>query len=127
MTDKTHTPSGIPVEQFYGPNSSDRLDETKAFSMSAIMDRLSASVYGRVQGVSFRYYTRREAANLSVNGWVRNERDGSVLVVAEGERTKLEELVNYLHKGPPAAIVERVDVDWSSGPARYSEFGVRWL
>ena len=53
--------------------------------MSAIVDQLRVNVGGRVQGVSFRYYTRREAVTLGLTGWVRNESDGSVLVVAEGD------------------------------------------
>ncbi len=53
--------------------------------MSSDVDRFKVTVYGRVQGVSFRYYTRREATNRGLTGWVRNEMDGSVKVVAEGD------------------------------------------
>ena len=49
------------------------------------MKRLDASVCGHVQGVSYRYYASREAKRLKLTGWVRNERDGSVTVVAEGK------------------------------------------
>ncbi len=95
--------------------------------MSAIVDRLSAGVYGRVQGVSFRYYTRLEALALGIHGWVRNEPDGSVLVMAEGEKDKLEYLLAYLHHGPAAAIVQQVSAEWSSGPSEYRDFEIRWL
>jgi acylphosphatase len=95
--------------------------------MSAIVNQLRANVSGRVQGVSYRYYTRREAVTLGLTGWVRNEPDGSVVVVAEGDIAKLERLLTYLHYGPPAAIVERVSADWSKGPSEFGEFEIRWL
>ena len=48
--------------------------------------RLEAIVYGYVQGVYFRYYTKREAENLGLTGWVANRSDGAVQVVAEGDK-----------------------------------------
>jgi acylphosphatase len=95
--------------------------------MVAIVDQLTATVTGRVQGVSFRYYTRREAVNLGLTGWVRNERDGSVLVVAEGDASQLEKLLTYLHAGPLSAKVEQVIAEWSEGPAKCRDFEIRWL
>lgn len=95
--------------------------------MSTIVDRLSAAVHGRVQGVSFRYYTRREALALGIYGWIRNESDGSVLLKAEGEKEKLEYLLAYLHHGPAAAIVQQVNAEWSTGPSEYRDFEIRWL
>lgn len=71
-------------------------------------ERLDASVRGRVQGVGFRYFVIREAARLDLDGYVANERDGSVRVVAEGSAEALDELLEQLHEGPPASIVERV-------------------
>ena len=71
-------------------------------------ERLDASVRGRVQGVGFRYFVMREAAYLGLAGYVANERDGSVRVVAEGPVSVLEQLLERLREGPPASIVERV-------------------
>ena len=71
-------------------------------------ERLDASVRGRVQGVGFRYFVLREAEHLGLDGFVANERDGSVHVVAEGPGGVLEELLARLSEGPPASIVERV-------------------
>lgn len=71
-------------------------------------ERLDASVRGRVQGVGFRYFVLREAEYLDLAGYVANERDGSVHVVAEGPPAVLDELLERLHEGPPASIVERV-------------------
>jgi acylphosphatase len=77
--------------------------------------RLTARAHGRVQGVGFRVFTRREAERLGLSGHVRNEPDGTVSVVAEGPRQRLETLLAALHRGPRNARVERVDEVW--GPA----------
>jgi acylphosphatase len=71
-----------------------------------------AVVYGEVQGVFFRDYTRQTARNLHLTGWVRNEPDGAVRVVAQGEEEKLAALLGYLQEGSPPARVEKVDVKW---------------
>jgi acylphosphatase len=76
--------------------------------------RLSAVVRGRVQGVSFRYYTRHRAAELGLTGTVRNLWDGSVEVIAEGPRRDVEELLASLRVGPRPAFVTEVDVEWSA-------------
>ncbi len=71
-------------------------------------ERLDASVRGRVQGVGFRYFVLREAGALGLDGFVANEHDGSVHVVAEGDPTLLDQLLGRLREGPPSSIVERV-------------------
>ncbi|WP_028451069.1 acylphosphatase [Chitinilyticum aquatile] len=68
-------------------------------------------VYGRVQGVGFRYSTCLAALRLGLAGWVRNRLDGSVEVHAEGTPEQLRALAAWLQKGPPAARVERVQTD----------------
>lgn len=78
--------------------------------------RLDASVRGRVQGVGYRVFALREAGVLGLDGFVANEADGSVRVVAEGPRTDLEALVIRLETGPPAGNVDRVIIRWE--PAR---------
>lgn len=67
-------------------------------------------VHGLVQGVFFRDTVRRHAHSRGVAGWVRNNRDGTVEAVFEGEPEAVEQLVSFAHKGPSGAIVERVDV-----------------
>ena len=62
-----------------------------------------------VQGVGFRYAVYRLARSLGLVGFVRNEPDGSVLIEAEGEDTKLNELIEWCHTGPAGAGVEKVD------------------
>jgi acylphosphatase len=91
------------------------------------MKRLTATITGRVQGVSFRYYTRREATRLGVTGWVRNEADGSVRVVAEGSHDSVEKLLAFLERGSPSAQVRRVDAVWSAATSEFDRFEVRFI
>lgn len=65
-------------------------------------------VKGRVQGVGFRWFVHREAAALSLKGWVRNTEDGHVEVVAAGEQPVLAELESALHKGSRGSRVDAV-------------------
>ena len=71
--------------------------------------RIRATVYGRVQRVAFREYTRQEAARLGVSGWVRNQPDGTVAVLCEGEAAEVDALVTWLSVGSPYAMVSRVE------------------
>ncbi|HYI41017.1 MAG TPA: acylphosphatase [Allosphingosinicella sp.] len=68
-------------------------------------------IYGRVQGVFFRGWTKDKALVLGVRGWVRNRHDGSVELVASGEEKAVEALVAACRTDPPAAQVERVEVE----------------
>ncbi len=95
--------------------------------MSTETARLHAIIHGHVQGVNFRYYTRREAQSLGLVGWVANRRDGTVEAVAEGEREALETFLDFLHRGPTAARVDRVQFDWSQNQNQFSRFQVRYL
>ena len=67
-------------------------------------------MHGRVQGVFFRDTVRRRALAAGVAGWVRNNRDGTVEAVLEGDPGSVDRLVDFCHAGPRGAIVERVDV-----------------
>ena len=90
------------------------------------MERLHAVVRGDVQGVGFRYYVQRKARQLGLPGWVRNNEDGSVELVAEGERDALEQLKRALEEGPRAARVDRVDAQWSQGTGGLKAFDLAW-
>jgi len=81
-------------------------------------------VTGIVQGVSFRYFTQREASGLDLDGWVRNLPDGRVEAVAEGPKARVEALVAWCWRGPPAARVSRVDVEWSAARDDASGFEI---
>lgn len=87
--------------------------------------RLDASVHGVVQGVGFRIFVFDAARALGVGGWVANEHDGAVRVVAEGDRTSLERLLDELRRGPGGAVVERVGSVWMPATGEFSEFSIR--
>ena len=93
--------------------------------MTEVVERLEAYVLGRVQGVGFRFFVAQQARRLGVDGWVRNERDGSVRVVAEGSRPLLEELLTRLKEGPAGARVEDVRTSWSAAEHEFGGFDVR--
>lgn len=97
--------------------------------MMAMTDqkRISATVHGVVQGVSFRHYTRLEAQRLQLTGWVANHPDGTVRTVAEGDEAKLHRFVSYLHQGAPMARVTAVDAAWSEATGEFSYFSIRWI
>lgn len=78
------------------------------------MERKRVHLYisGRVQGVSFRWHTRDQAKRWSLEGWVKNLPDGRVEILAEGQEDGVKALVEWVHRGPPAAEVEDVTGGW---------------
>lgn len=89
------------------------------------MKRLEANITGRVQGVYFRASTQQRARQLGLAGWVRNEPDGSVLTVAEGNDATLQQFLTFLESGPPGAYVEQVTARWGEATGEFSGFQVR--
>ncbi len=87
--------------------------------------RLHARVIGRVQGVGFRYYVLGAAGDIGLNGWVRNRRDGSVEIVAEGKKEKLSELLRVLQRGSRSSIVTEVKEHWLENTGEFRGFSVR--
>lgn len=81
-------------------------------------------VQGRVQGVFFRAETRNRARSLGLSGWVRNNADGSVEATFEGDRDRVESMVEWCRRGPAHAHVENVDVAWEE-PTGDAEFAVQ--
>ena len=92
--------------------------------MAKTVERLHATVSGRVQGVSFRFYTRDVATSLGLTGWVGNRHDGSVEVVAEGPRAALERLLDFLQQGPPMARVDGVQSEFLSAAREFDHFTI---
>jgi acylphosphatase len=89
------------------------------------MKRLEAIVHGRVQGVFFRHYTQMTARTLALTGWVRNEFDGTVQVVAEGPEDALQSLLAFLQQGSPQAQIDRVETQWLPARHEFSVFETR--
>jgi len=90
--------------------------------------RVRARVYvsGQVQGVFFRSETQDEALRGSVTGWVRNMPDGRVEAVFEGEKDKVDRLIEFCRRGPPGARVTQVEVVWERYKGEFSGFRIRY-
>ena len=87
--------------------------------------QLHATIRGRVQGVGFRAFVEYTASQLGLTGWVRNRWDGSVEVLAEGERSVLEQFLAALQRGPRGSHVMDVQLDWGLAGDNYPGFFVR--
>lgn len=83
-------------------------------------------ISGRVQGVSFRYYTVQVAQRHKVMGWVRNRPDGTVETVVEGPKAAVEAVIAWCWHGPQAAVVDDVAVEWREPSGEFSAFNVRF-
>lgn len=86
-----------------------------------------AIVNGRVQLVMYRDFVQRKASALGITGEVRNLTDGEVEVLAEGERSKLEKLIEVLKQGPMLARVDSVAIEWQEPTGSFSGFSIRYV
>jgi acylphosphatase len=90
------------------------------------MKRVRIKIYGLVQGVFFRANIRRKAEQLGIGGWVRNNPDGSVEAIFEGEDEKVEQMIRFCKRGPPGAMVEKVEVEEEEYKGEFEDFSVRF-
>jgi acylphosphatase len=90
------------------------------------MKRMRVIISGRVQGVFFRAYTRETALALKLTGWVRNLHDGSVEAVFEGEDTNVQTMLEWCKKGPPHAIVNKVDAAEETYTGEFRDFRITY-
>ncbi len=88
--------------------------------------RLEAKVIGRVQMVMYRDFATRNARKLGITGYVMNQEDGSVSVVAEGEDGQLSAYLELLRKGSLLAHVESVSLEWGEARGVYEDFSIRY-
>ena len=88
--------------------------------------RVEIIVTGMVQGVFFRTSTRDYANKLNVVGTVRNLRDGTVEIIAEGKEEKLINLIGYAKRGPPSSKVYNVEVNWKVPQGKLNGFKVTY-
>lgn len=89
------------------------------------MIELYAVVTGNVQGVRFRDYVQVAAGELDLTGYVHNQSNGTVLVVAQGLPDNLKALIEYLHEGSLLARVDGVEVEWHSADQVFDDFVIR--
>jgi len=88
------------------------------------MQHLHLIISGLVQGVGFRAWALNQAREHHLTGWVRNQADGSVEIVTEGEKTDLEKLISACYKGPDGSRVENIDIKRSDAVGEMSDFSV---
>jgi acylphosphatase len=81
-------------------------------------------VTGRVQGVWYRKFCFDNASSLNLEGWVKNMPDGSVQLVAQGSRDKLDILISKLNEGPPFSKVKNLDVIWLPDDSNLESFKI---
>ncbi len=74
------------------------------------MKQVKIIVSGKVQGVGFRYYTRKKAEQLGVRGYVRNLKNGNVEIVTVGETKQVDTLIEWARSGSPAAVVNDLKI-----------------
>ena len=82
-------------------------------------------VSGRVQGVSFRWYTQQKAHELGLTGWVSNLWDGRVEMIFEGEESAVRKMIRWCHSGSPMAQVDDVQVAYETPTGDFSGFHIR--
>jgi acylphosphatase len=91
------------------------------------MIRVHLKIQGRVQGVFFRHHTIQKAEQLGdITGFVANEADGTVTVVAEGPENKINDLIHWCHSGSSRAEVEKVEVEASHYTGEFEDFDIRY-
>ena len=90
------------------------------------MVRVHLTINGKVQGVFFRAHTQEKAKEFGITGWVANEADGTVSVVAEGSENKINNFVDWCHSGPSTSEVEKVKVSKVDYMREFNEFKIRY-
>ena len=83
-------------------------------------------ITGRVQMVMYRDFAARHARSLGIMGWVRNESNGSVSLLAQGEKEALRRLLEHLRKGPLLARVREVSTLWREPTEVFEDFQIRY-
>lgn len=87
--------------------------------------RVHITVSGKVQGVFFRDFAKKQADALGLTGWAKNT-DDSVEIVAEGDKSKLRDFIIECQKGPPLGKVENVEYEWEEYSGKFTSFYINY-
>lgn len=90
------------------------------------MDQVKLKIYGRVQGVFYRDSARRKGRKLGLTGWVKNEPDGSVKIIAQGDKQNLKKFIDWCYNGPIFAKVSKIDIDWETINKPLKDFKIKY-
>ena len=85
---------------------------------------LQLVVHGKVQGVSYRYFAKKCAEDLQLHGYAKNEEDGTVTIVVEGQENALKEFLACCNDGPQYARVENISEEWSDECGVFTQFDI---
>jgi acylphosphatase len=88
--------------------------------------RVHITIYGRVQGVGFRFNTKIKSLMNNIQGWVKNNPDKTVEIIAEGEKENLKKLISFCNKGPFMARVEDIKVEWLKYQEEFTTFSIKY-
>jgi len=88
------------------------------------MRQLHLLIHGKVQGVFYRDFVKKTADSLELKGWVRNNPNETVEVVAEGEEEKLKKLLEKCKDGPAAAKVDDIGLEWRKATGEFDKFSI---
>jgi acylphosphatase len=88
--------------------------------------RLYLKIFGDVQGVNFRYYSREKANELDLVGWIKNASDGTVECEVLGEEEALKKFLEWARKGPSWAAVRKVEEQWGEYNGQFKSFEIRF-
>jgi len=90
------------------------------------MIRVHLIISGYVQGVGFRYSVRKKANIFNINGWVKNNIDGTVEIVAEGDDKNIQAFLEYCKKGPSLASINNIKLDYEDPKQEFKDFEIRF-
>ncbi len=88
------------------------------------MKRVNAKIHGIVQHVGFRNFIRKNAEKLEITGWVKNNLDGTVEAIFEGDDNSISEIIEKCKKGPLLALVDKVEVREETPQKEFDEFHI---
>ena len=89
------------------------------------MRRAHLTVHGFVQGVFFRANIRKKSIGLGLHGYAKNLQDGTVEIVAEGQESSIQELINFCNDSPGASKVSKVEVKFEKAQNKFSAFEIK--
>lgn len=86
--------------------------------------QLKLRIFGQVQGVGFRYFAHWQAEKLNIVGYVLNESDGSITILAEGPKEKLVQLIENCRQGPSFSKVAKIEEMWQDASGQFKDFKI---
>lgn len=88
--------------------------------------RVELKIFGKVQGVFYRISAQKKALELNLVGFVKNENDGTVKIIAEGNKNNLKQFISWCYSGPIIAKVEQVEEKWQKYQGGFNSFEIKY-